>query len=184
MLRRMILGLILCAPLTATVNAQEQQAEKKAPGQAKSEASKAAASKAETSKPSPEMVKRYERFEKLLSGSKLVGQFTILGRDSAPPKEEYEINSVKKLPEGDFWQFNARIKYGKTNILVPMRLEVKWAGDTPMITLTDFTIPGLGTFSSRVMFYKNKYAGTWTHGKVGGHMFGVIERIEKKEDAE
>ena len=30
-----------------------------------------------------------------------------------------------------------------------------------------------------VLFYENRYAGTWQHGKVGGHMFG---RIEKKSD--
>ena len=43
---------------------------------------------------------RYAAFEEMLSGSKLVGRFTILGRDmSNLPKEEYTINSVKKLPK-------------------------------------------------------------------------------------
>ena len=55
-----------------------------------------------------------------------------------------------------------------------MPLQVQWAGTTPVITLTNVLIPGLGTFSSRVVIYKNKYAGTWTHGDVGGHLFGTI----------
>ena len=51
-----------------------------------------------------------------------------------------------------------------------------------MITLTDFTVPGLGTFSARVLIYRNKYAGTWSHGDVGGHLFGTIEKNAKKAD--
>ncbi|MBI2481575.1 MAG: hypothetical protein HYV60_23910, partial [Planctomycetia bacterium] len=110
----------------------------------------------------------YKQFGDTLSGVKLVGRFTILGKDDGPlPKEEYTINSVTKLPDGDYWLFNARIKYGANDVTVPLPLEVKWAGDTPIITLTDFTIPGMGTFSARVVIYNKKYAGTWTHGKAG-----------------
>lgn len=120
---------------------------------------------------------KYAKFEKLLSGAKLVGKFTILGRDPAKlPKEEYTIKSVKKMPQGDKWLFTANVKYGNLNVTLPFPLDVKWAGDTPLITMTNVTIPTLGTFSCRVLFYNGKYAGTWTHGKVGGHMFGTIER--------
>ncbi|MCB9921429.1 MAG: hypothetical protein H6822_04570 [Planctomycetaceae bacterium] len=118
----------------------------------------------------------------MMSGVKLVGRFTILGKDDGPmPKEEYTINSVTKLPDGDLWLFNARIKYGERDLTVPLPLEVKWAGDTPVITLTDFTIPGMGTFSSRVVIDNQKYAGTWSHGKAGGHLFGLIEKAVAKE---
>ena len=41
-------------------------------------------------------------------------------------------------------------------------------------------IPGLGTFSSRVVIYEGRYAGTWQHGDVGGHLFGVLKRDEEK----
>lgn len=121
----------------------------------------------------------FKHFAETLSGVKLVGQFTILGKDDGSlPKEEYTINNVTKLPEGDYWLFKARIKYGANDVTVPLPLEVKWAGDTPIISLTDFTIPGMGTFSARVVIYNNKYAGTWKHGKAGGHLFGVIEKAE------
>ncbi len=131
--------------------------------------------------------RRFDAFQALLTGSKLVGHFTVLGRDGQPPApEEYTIQSVKKDREGDYWIFQAGVKYGKVDLTVPMKLQVKWAGDTPVITLTDLTIPLLGTFSSRVIFYNNKYAGTWTHGEAGGHLFGVIEKVEpaKSEEAE
>lgn len=129
--------------------------------------------------------KRYKQFEESMSGVKLVGRFTVLGKDDGPlPKEEYTIKSVKKLPEGDYWMFTARIKYGNKDVTLPLPIEVKWADDTPIITLTDFTVPTMGTFSSRVVIYNKKYAGTWTHGKVGGHLFGTVEKIESNSDTE
>ena len=133
--------------------------------------------------PEAEQAERFKQFEETLSGAKLVGRFTVLGKDDGPmPKEEYTIKSVKKLPDGDYWMFNARIKYGNKDVTIPLPIEVKWAGDTPIITLTEFTVPTMGTFSSRVVIYNKKYAGTWTHGKVGGHLFGTIEKIEPESD--
>ncbi len=120
---------------------------------------------------------RYDAFSEAMSGSKLVGNFTVVGQDNSDlTKEEYHIKSVEKMPRGDMWLFTARIKYGERDISVPIPLEVKWAGDdTPVITLTDFSFFGVGPFSSRVVFYNGKYAGTWSHGDVGGHMFGEVE---------
>ena len=137
---------------------------------------------AEPNTPAVDREALFKHFEETLSGAKLVGRFTILGKDDGPlSKEEYTINSAAKLPEGDYWLFTTRIKYGQNDVAVPLPLEVKWAGDTPIITLTDFTIPGMGTFSARVVIYNKKYAGTWTHGKVGGHLFGVIEKVASDE---
>ena len=125
---------------------------------------------------SAEKQKLYDLFEKKLSNVQFKGNFTILGKSQDNlPQESYTIKSVKKLPQGEYWLFTARIQFGKQDLTIPMPLEVKWAGTTPVITLTKVTIPGLGTFSSRVVIYKNKYAGTWTHGDVGGHLFGTIQ---------
>jgi len=134
--------------------------------------------------PAP-MLSQQELIKKLeadLTNVKLVGKFTIAGREDREPKaEEYTITSALKLPEGDVWLIKARIKYGDKDVTVPMPLEIKWAGDTPLITLTKFTIPQLGTFSSRVVIYEGRYAGTWQHGQVGGHLFGRIEKIEPEK---
>jgi hypothetical protein len=64
-------------------------------------------------------------------------------------------------------------------------VEVRWAGDTPMIQVSDLSIPGLGDeFSARVLFYQGRYAGTWSHGKVGGTMFGRIEKLSPAKSGE
>jgi hypothetical protein len=122
--------------------------------------------------------------EKTLTGAKMTGQFTVTGGADRPPaKEEYTITSAQKIPDGDLWLIKANIKYGNTDKTFPIPLEIKWAGDTPVITLTNLNIPGLGTFSSRVVIYEGRYAGTWQHDKVGGHLFGTIEKAaEKKEE--
>lgn len=125
---------------------------------------------------------RLQRFTEQMSQVKLVGRFTVIGQDDGPlTKEEYTIHKVEKVPEGDKWLFHCRIKYGQHDLAIPLPLDVKWAGDTPIITLNDLTIPGLGTFSSRVVLHDNKYAGTWRHDKVGGHLFGVIEKLEEAD---
>lgn len=128
----------------------------------------------------PKADEKFERFSKLLTGSKLVGHFTVLGKeDAAPEKEEYHIESVTKTKKGDYWLFKVRVKYGTMDVTLPMVLQVKWADDTPVITLTDTTIPLLGTFSARVVIYNNKYAGTWTHDKVGGHLYGTVQKAKE-----
>ncbi|HTN74473.1 MAG TPA: hypothetical protein VL096_04475 [Pirellulaceae bacterium] len=124
----------------------------------------------------PDQAKLFKQFEESLTGAKMTGSFTIIGKDNKDLKgDAYTIISVTKLPEGDYWLFKAKFK----ETTIPLPIEVKWAGDTPVITLTDFTIPGMGTFSSRVMIYRNAYAGWWQHGEVVGHMFGTIEKEKK-----
>lgn len=137
-------------------------------------------------KVSVEKQKLYDLFEKKLTNVQFKGNFTVLGREQKGdlPKETYTIKSVKKLDEGEYWLFTARVQYGGKDITVPMSLQVEWAATTPVITLTNAAIPGLGTFSSRVVIYKNKYAGTWSHGEVGGHLFGTIEPAPEEADSE
>lgn len=118
----------------------------------------------------------HAKFKKLLTGAKLRGQFTIDGQPLNNLQEEaYDIEKVDKLPDGDLWALTTKIKYGDHDLTVPIAVEVKWAGSTPVITLDELTIPGLGTFSARVLLHKDKYAGTWQHDSVGGHLFGKIE---------
>ncbi len=121
-----------------------------------------------------------KKFSDQMANSVLVGYFTVDGQSQELKEERYEIDSAAKV-NGDIWTITARIKYGKNDVKVPVPVKVLWAGDTPMISLTDLTIPGLGTFTSRVLFYGDRYAGTWQHGEVGGHMFGKIEKADAEE---
>jgi hypothetical protein len=114
-------------------------------------------------------------FVERMNGAALVGRFTIAGRaDRTATPDRYDIYSVDKVGE-DQWRFNAKI--GESGVTLPIVVRMKFVDDTPVILMTDSTIPGMGTFTARVMFYGDEYAGTWSHaGKGGGHMFGRIER--------
>ena len=116
-------------------------------------------------------------FSELLSGANLVGQFTIITPAGETPMQpdSYSISKISKMEDGR-WLFTASMSFGNNAIAVPMPFDVEWAGDTPMITLTDQTIEGLGTFSARVLIYDGLYAGTWKHDVAGGHMWGRIEK--------
>jgi len=119
---------------------------------------------------------REQAFASKLSGAKLVGLFSIDGKDSAANKpDKYQIVSDRK-DNGDDWIITAKMKVGQSELDIPIPIKVYWADDTPVMSLTDLTIPGVGTFTSRVMFHGDRYAGTWQHGDVGGHMWGAIEK--------
>jgi hypothetical protein len=126
-----------------------------------------------------------KKFAEDLAGVVFAGNYsvTVAGKEKPAEMEKYVISRISKVKDKeDVWLFVSRIQYGKTDLEIPLTLQVKWAGDTPVITLTNLTIPGLGTFTSRVMIYGDRYAGTWQHGKTGGHLWGRIEKIEKPVD--
>lgn len=127
---------------------------------------------------------RDRAFSERMAGTVLVGAFTVDGQKLEAPKEErYEINSVEKSHD-NIWIFTARVKYMNFDATLPIPVPVIWADDTPMVALTDAKLPGLGEgFSCRVIFHDDRYAGTWQHGKFGGHMFGRIEKQKPKDSA-
>ncbi len=108
----------------------------------------------------------------------LVGNFTIEGRETrGGSPERYELSRVAKVDD-DQWRFDVHMVYGSVDVTLPVVVPIVWAGDTPMVTITDFSIPTLGTFTARVFFYDDRYAGSWQHGQYGGLMYGAIEPLD------
>lgn len=115
------------------------------------------------------------KFEQLMSGATLVGRSTSLSSDKVSGEEQYIIDKVSKL-SGDSWLLEARFRTGGREWPIPIPVQIKWAGDTPVITLTDFAIPGMGAYTARVVLHNGQYAGTWNGKGYGGQMFGKIVR--------
>jgi hypothetical protein len=127
-------------------------------------------------KPSIDIQADLERkFQQTTSGVTLVGHSTSLKGESIAGEEKYVIKKVSKIG-GETWLFQVRIQYGSHDVPVPLPVTIKWAGDTPVITITDLTIPGLGTYTARVLLYQDQYAGTWNSKDHGGQVFGKILR--------
>jgi len=82
---------------------------------------------------------------------------------------------VEKVGE-DRWRFNAVMDCCGIEGAIPVVVPLRWVGDTPVIMMTETSLPGVGTFTVRLFFYEDRYAGTWQHGDEGGHMWGRIER--------
>lgn len=130
--------------------------------------------------PQDAQAQRENEFREMLTGAKLTGRFTMKGSDRIR-EDSYEISSVTKLPAGDLWTIQSRIKYGDKDVTIPVPVRIEWAGDTPVLQLTNATLPGLGTFTVRLLFYKDSqgqghYAGFWWGGDHGGEMFGTISK--------
>jgi len=120
-----------------------------------------------------------EEFSRMLTNATLIGSFTS-GRSNTLREDRYTISRVTKTA-GDLWMVHSRIQYGSHDVTVPVPVKVNWAGDTPVMSLTDVTIPGMGTFTVRLVFYRDQYAGMWSSSKGhGGQMFGRIERAAAK----
>ena len=129
----------------------------------------------------PDKAALEKAFVKAMTNVTLVGHFTIEGENNDKLREErYTIDKVTKA-NGDYWIFLARIKYGKHNVKLPLPLRVKWAGDTPVITVTDVAIPGIGTYTARVVIHRGQYAGTWSGKDHGGQLFGKVVKNKEKD---
>jgi hypothetical protein len=123
---------------------------------------------------------RMEAFSELLTGARLTGWFTDTNRPDSPPMKDSYVISRCEHSEGDTWLFEALV--GETDLKVPLYLTVKWAGDTPVITLDQLPIPQMGTFDARVLFHGNSYAGVWSGASHAGEMGGRITRAEDEDD--
>jgi hypothetical protein len=177
-LLKMSLALLACSMMVPGASADETK--KKETPAAVSPAAESPAADGDKAQ-----AEREAQFAELLSGATLVGHFTTSGEKAtgSPKEEKYTITKISKI-QGDLWLFQVRIQYGDRDVTLPLPLPVKWAGDTPMIYLNNMPIPGMGTFSARVVFAEGKYAGTWSAKDHGGHLYGRIVSAEtEKEEA-
>jgi hypothetical protein len=121
------------------------------------------------------------QFTERMRDVSLIGSFTVAGREDRPPRSDrYDIASVDKVGD-DLWRFSAVMHCCGVNGAIPVVVPMRWNGDTPMIMMTDTSLPGLGTFTVRLFFYGDRYAGTWQHGAIGGQMSGRIEKQTHKD---
>lgn len=138
-----------------------------------------------TQVPQVELSPAEQKLSDQLTNAVLVGRFSVDRNPNGNPKpERYTISAITKIGDGK-WIVQSRVTYGDIDVPVPVPVEIHWAGDTPVLQVTDLTIPLIGSqFTARVMFYGDRYAGSWAHGKVGGHMWGHIESMPGETPSE
>lgn len=121
------------------------------------------------------------KFQQTLEKCLFVGRWCLVkdGKLTPHKDEKYTITGAKKM-KGDQWVVFSRMQFGKTDVTVPVPVQLKWAGDTPVITLDKMFIPGVGTYSARVVVYDDTYAGTWSGDGYGGLLSGLITKQPAK----
>jgi hypothetical protein len=115
-----------------------------------------------------------QEFKDSLTGALMEGQSSRDGKTTVSP-DKYNIEKVEKTG-GDNWTFFVKLAFRGQETIAPIPLEVKWAGDTPVIMVTDKGFPGMGTYTARVVVYRGHYAGTWSGKNGGGKVWGTVAK--------
>jgi len=117
----------------------------------------------------------------LFTNATLSGRWAPL-RDGALGEErdgdKYNIVSVAKVG-GANWIINAKMKYGEREMVIPVPVQMRFAGDTAILEVNDLAIPGGGTYTARLMIYERTYSGTWKGQRGGGMLYGTISNETK-----
>ena len=117
-----------------------------------------------------------KEFQQSMSGVVLSGRFTRQDGNVSTGEDKYTIEKATKVKD-DLWRIDAHVKFGGQEMTVPVSIHVRWAGDTPMLTLTDESVAGMGKYTVRILIYRGQYAGTWANSQGrGGQMFGTITK--------
>lgn len=162
-----ITPIIAAATLLLSAGAQAQD---KKPGD-----SQVGTPSSSTGQPKPALDELEAKFKATMTKATMAGHWTSTKNGALSPEKEdkYTIVGVTKL-SGDAWIVSARIQYNKRDIVAPIPVQVKWAGDTPVIVVDKIPMPGGGVYSARVLVYEHTYAGTWSGGDHGGLLYGLI----------
>ena len=92
---------------------------------------------------------RDRQVEQLLNGVTLVGRSTTTGRDTLSSEERYVIEGVTRI-SGETWMVRSRFQYSGRDIPIVIPVQIRWAGDTPVLCLTDFAIQKLVEHSAEL----------------------------------
>ncbi len=130
------------------------------------------------------------RFKAAMTAVTMSGRWSPVkdGVMGAEKEDKYSIVSVEKV-SGSSWVINARMKHGGQEAVIPIPVQVKWAGDTAMIIVDKLKLPGGNAYegsaySARVLVHNGTYAGTWSGGDHGGLLNGIITKDESAKPAD
>jgi hypothetical protein len=140
---------------------------------------------ARTEKPKLTQEELEAKFKTTLTDATMSGRWCMINKGKLTPEKDdkYTIVSVSKL-QGDSWVLRARIQYGKVDMVAPIPIQVKWAGDTPVMIVDNLKLGEGAAYSARVLVYENTYAGTWSADDHGGLLNGVITQKAQPESKE
>lgn len=115
-------------------------------------------------------------FEAMLKDATLTGRWCLV-KDGALTPEQQDSYKLKGAEKKDGkWSISASMTYAGKEISIPVPVKVEFAAGSPVIVVDKLWIPGGGTYSARVVFHDDTYAGVWSGGGMRGLLSGFITR--------
>jgi len=121
-------------------------------------------------------------FSAMLKNATLKGSWVPIqaGATGEEKSDSYRVVRAEKI-EGDQWHIVSKVKYQGQEVDFPIPVIVKWAGDTAVVILDEVQTGGGKSYSARVLFHNDRYAGSWWgNNQPGGLLSGVITRDDSK----
>src|SRR5262249_49054530 len=127
------------------------------------------------------------RFKALLTKAYLSGRWSPIENGKLGPEKQedkYEIVSAGKVKD-DQWVISAKMRYGKNEMTIPVPVQVKWSGETPMIVVNNLNMGPNRNYSARVLFFDGTYSGSWNSSSgYGGVLYGTVDHGDASPKAE
>lgn len=117
-------------------------------------------------------------FISMMENATLTGSWTPVedGKLGEIKTDSYQVVRAVKLGDGK-WQIVAKMKMQGFEMDVPVPVSLHWAGDVAVIIVEGFPAGPGRTYSARVMFHDDRYAGSWWGSdEPGGLLSGAIMR--------
>ena len=121
-------------------------------------------------------------FSAMLKNATLKGNWVPIqaGATGAEKSDSYRVVRAEKI-EGDQWHIVSKVRHQGQEFDYPIPVIVKWAGDTAVMILDDVKTGGGKSYSARVLFHNDRYAGSWWgNNQPGGLLSGAITRSDSK----
>ncbi len=118
------------------------------------------------------------KFAAMLTNATLNGTWAPItgGKLGGEKKDAYFVVRATRK-DGDNWEIVSRVTHKGAQVDFPIPAIVKFAGDTAVLILNDVRTADGKTWSARVMFHNDVYAGSWWGaGQKGGAISGTITR--------
>jgi hypothetical protein len=132
---------------------------------------------AATSQSDPPKLSAEDKLKALFANSVVDTRWctTKNGKMSDEYQDLYRISGAKKTG-ADRWTVDAVVAVLGRDVTVPVPVRLTWAGETPVVTLEQASIPGFGKYSARVLVFQNTFAGVWSANGRSGMIHGTIEK--------
>ena len=114
----------------------------------------------------------------MLKNATLEGSWVPIqgGKPGEQKVDRYQVVRAEKV-EGEQWHIVSKMRHQGQEIEFPIPVTVIWAGDTAVMILDEVATAGGKSYSARVLFHNDRYAGSWwASDQPGGLLSGAITR--------